>query len=73
MIAGYSSNATASKNIGFYYMSNAAGRLLGTLLSGLTYQLGGLPACLGTAAAMVGLSALAAARLEARNTVREVS
>jgi hypothetical protein len=52
--------------------SNAAGRLLGTLLSGLTYQIGGLPACLGMAAAMVGASALAAARLGRERPVRQV-
>ena len=73
LILAFSTSERVTMDVGFYYMSNAAGRLLGTLLSGLTYQLGGLPACLGTAAAMVGLSALAAARLEARNTVREVS
>ncbi len=28
-------------DVGFYYMANAAGRLAGTLLSGLTYQIGG--------------------------------
>jgi hypothetical protein len=41
-------------------MSNAAGRLVGTLLSGLSYQLGGLPLCLGTAAAMCAASWLCA-------------
>jgi hypothetical protein len=44
-------------------MANAGGRLLGTVLSGLTYQLGGLASMLGTAAAMVAVSALAAGRL----------
>ncbi|MEM6388687.1 MAG: MFS transporter, partial [Pseudomonadota bacterium] len=47
----------------FYYMANAGGRLLGTLLSGVTYQLGGLPAMLGTAAIMVSAAALTTARL----------
>lgn len=40
-------------NVGFYYMANAGGRLVGSLLSGLTYQLWGLPGCLITAAAML--------------------
>ena len=44
-------------------MANAGGRLLGTLLSGLAYQTGGLPLVLGTAAIMVALSALTAGRL----------
>ena len=38
------------------YMANAAGRLIGTVLSGLTYQIGGLPLCLGTAGGMVLIS-----------------
>ncbi len=44
-------------------MSNAAGRLLGTLLSGVSYQLGGLPLCLATAGIMAALSWRAARRL----------
>ena len=50
-------------DVGFYYMSNAAGRLVGTVLSGVSYQVGGLVACLLTSAAMAGLSFLAARRL----------
>ena len=50
-------------DVGFYYMANAGGRLLGTVLSGLTYQIGGLALTLGTATAMVALSALAAGQL----------
>ncbi len=37
-------------DVGFYYMSNAAGRLVGTLLSGLSFQMGGLVASLAVAA-----------------------
>ena len=44
-------------------MANAAGRLIGTLLSGLSYQIGGLPLCLATAGAMALASWLAARRL----------
>ncbi|MDP5149617.1 organoarsenical effux MFS transporter ArsJ [Rheinheimera baltica] len=35
-----------SLDVGFYYMANAAGRLLGTVLSGWAYQYWGLVACL---------------------------
>ncbi len=63
LILAFTSEDRVSMDVGFYYMANAAGRLLGTLLSGLTYQLGGLPLCLGTAAAMVLLSWLGARRL----------
>ncbi len=63
LILAFSKEERVTMDVGFYYMTNAGGRLLGTVLSGLTYQLGGVPACLGTAAAMVAISALAAGRL----------
>ena len=37
-------------------MANAGGRLLGTLLSGLTYQIAGLTGCLLAASSMVAVS-----------------
>ncbi|NHX27196.1 MFS transporter, partial [Escherichia coli] len=58
LILALTSAERVTMDVGFYYMSNAAGRLVGTLLSGLSYQIGGLPLCLATAAAMAGLSAL---------------
>ncbi|WP_300550036.1 organoarsenical effux MFS transporter ArsJ [Roseovarius sp.] len=64
LILAFSRDERVTLDVGFYYMANAGGRLLGTVLSGLTYQAGGLALCLGTAAVMVGLSALAAGRLE---------
>jgi hypothetical protein len=48
-----------TRDVGFYYMANAAGRLIGTLASGLTYHIGGLPLMLAIAAGMVALSAMA--------------
>ncbi len=50
-------------DVGFYYMANAAGRLIGTVLSGATYQLGGLPLTLGTAAVLLVVSAWSAGHL----------
>jgi uncharacterized membrane protein len=55
-------------DVGFYYMANAAGRLVGTILSGFTYQMGGLSLCLGTAAVMIGLSWLGTSQLKAPKT-----
>ena len=63
LILAFAGAGRLTMDVGFYYMANAAGRLLGTLASGLSYQLGGLPACLGTAAVFLALSALAAAKL----------
>ena len=46
LILRYADGDRVAMNVGFYYMANAAGRLLGTLLSGLLYQWRGLDACL---------------------------
>jgi predicted MFS family arabinose efflux permease len=45
-------------DVGFYYMANALGGLLGTVLSGWVYQVAGLPACLAISAVLVGLAAM---------------
>ena len=63
LILDFAQDVRVSMDVGFYYMANAAGRLLGTLLSGLSYQWGGLSLCLATAAALLGLSTISAARL----------
>lgn len=63
LILAYGSAERITRDVGFYYMANAAGRLVGTLLSGVSYQWGGLPLCLVTAAAMAGASWLAMRRL----------
>jgi MFS family permease len=52
-----------TRDVGFYYMANATGRLIGTLLSGLSYQFGGLALCLATAGVMALLSWLSIRRL----------
>lgn len=51
-----------SKDVGFYYMANAGGRLLGTVLSGYLYQEAGMEACLIVSAAFIILSALGVSR-----------
>jgi len=47
-----------SMDVGFYYMANALGRLLGTVLSGVLYQFTSLVTCLVLSAVFAGLSAL---------------
>ncbi|WP_438839471.1 organoarsenical effux MFS transporter ArsJ [Alloyangia pacifica] len=71
LILAFTKSERVTMDVGFYYMANAGGRLIGTLLSGLTYQLGGLPLVLGTAAGMVALAALVSGRLSAE--VHEVA
>lgn len=63
LILAYGSAERITRDVGFYYMANAAGRLIGTLLSGLSFQSGGLSLCLATAGAMAMASWLAARRL----------
>lgn len=65
LILGFSQSDRVTMDVGFYYMSNAAGRLLGTLLSGLSFQLGGVAGCLAVAALMALASWVAARRLAA--------
>ena len=65
LILALSKDNRVSQDVGFYYMANAAGRLLGTLLSGVSYQIGGLPLCLATAGLLATLNWLSARRLAA--------
>jgi predicted MFS family arabinose efflux permease len=58
LIVSYAKEDGVSLDVGFYYMSNAMGRLLGTLLSGWVYQAYGLEACLWISSAFVLLAAL---------------
>lgn len=64
LILAFTSSARVTMDVGFYYMANAAGRLIGTVLSGITFQIGGLPLCLGVAAGMIGLSWLSIGNLD---------
>jgi MFS family permease len=65
LILAFGSAGRITRDVGFYYMANAAGRLVGTLLSGISYQVGGLPMCLATAGGMALASWLSARRLAA--------
>ncbi len=42
LILAYAGSEKAAEDVGFYYAANALGRFLGTLMSGLLYQWGGL-------------------------------
>lgn len=60
LILAYADHDKVAMNVGIYYMANACGRLMGTVLSGLLYQLGsrggadsGLVACLVASAAFL--------------------
>jgi len=55
LILAYAGSEKAAEDVGFYYAANAAGRLMGILLSGLLTQTGGMPACLWGSAAMLAI------------------
>ena len=68
MVLAYTDQENVSLNVGFYYMANAAGRLVGTLLSGAVFMLGrteaaGMQACLWASTLLVLLSWVTSLRL----------
>jgi predicted MFS family arabinose efflux permease len=63
LILDYTDGDKVALNVGFYYMANAGGRLVGCLLSGLLYQFAGLPGCLWGAFAFAVVAALVAMKL----------
>ncbi|KIH84295.1 organoarsenical effux MFS transporter ArsJ [Pseudomonas batumici] len=58
LIVSYAKEDGVSLDVGFYYMSNAMGRLIGTVLSGWVYQAYGLGACLWISSMFVLLAAV---------------
>lgn len=66
LIVAYARDDAVSLDVGFYYMANAAGRLLGTILSGVVYQQFGLVSCLILSALLIAASGIVAGRLPAQ-------
>jgi hypothetical protein len=63
LVLAYTPAESVSLNVGFQYMANVGGQLLGTLLSGAVFLVGGLVACLWCSALLAGLSWLVSLRL----------
>jgi len=53
LVLAYAGSEKAAEDVGFYYAANALGRFIGTLLSGLLYQWGGLASSLAGSALML--------------------
>tara|TARA_B100002019_G_scaffold275041_1_gene272559 strand:- start:353 stop:1564 length:1212 start_codon:yes stop_codon:yes gene_type:complete len=70
LIVSYSRADGVSLDVGFYYMANAAGRLLGTILSGWVYQQWGLVTCLMISTLLLLLSTAAISFLPEREQHR---
>lgn len=68
LIVSYASEEGVSLDVGFYYMANAMGRLLGTVLSGWLYQTQGLPGCLWVSSGCLVLAMLLALKLPRHHT-----
>lgn len=64
LIVNFANRDAVSMDVGFYYMANAAGRLIGTLLSGYLYQAYGLAVCLWGAALFVLICTLLSTQLK---------
>ncbi|WP_376988168.1 organoarsenical effux MFS transporter ArsJ [Bosea sp. R86505] len=66
LILAYAGSEKSAEDVGFYYAANALGRFLGTLLSGLLYQWGGLQACLIGSGLMLAACVVATVALPQR-------
>ncbi|KGJ86593.1 organoarsenical effux MFS transporter ArsJ [Colwellia psychrerythraea] len=64
LIVSYADSDGVSLDVGFYYMANAMGRLIGTVLSGWVYQNYGLAACLWISSVFVATAALLSLKLK---------
>ncbi len=63
LIVAYADQDGTSKQVGFYYMANAGGRLAGTVLSGYLYQTVGLEGSLIASSVMIVVAGLLALRI----------
>ncbi|WOH38257.1 organoarsenical effux MFS transporter ArsJ [Thalassotalea fonticola] len=63
LIVSFASKDGVSLDVGFYYMANAMGRLLGTVLSGWVYQNYGLQMCLWISTLFVATAAMLSTKL----------
>lgn len=62
LIVAYAGRDKVAKEVGFYYMANAGGRLVGTMLSGVVYQYTantwGISICLWSATGFLLISSI---------------
>ncbi|MGB0835686.1 MAG: organoarsenical effux MFS transporter ArsJ [Psychrobium sp.] len=68
LIVRYAGEDGVSLDVGFYYMANAMGRLIGTVLSGWVYQAYGLTACLWISTLFIALATILSLKLPVNDT-----
>ena len=71
LIVSLASRDGVSLDVGFYYMANAMGRLIGTMLSGWIYQAYGLAACLWISSAFLLLTVFISSTLPKISNVNQ--
>ena len=69
LIVSYANEDGVSLDVGFYYMANAMGRLIGTVLSGWLYQIAGLTACLWVSSGFLLIAAIISLSLPKQKTI----
>ncbi len=67
LIVSYAKDDGISLDVGFYYMANAMGRLIGTILSGWVFQVAGLAACLWMSFVFLAITTFISVRLPETN------
>ena len=71
LIVSYAGEDGVSLDVGFYYMANAMGRLIGTILSGWLFQDYGLAVCLWVSALFIALTALISVKLPKHKAINK--
>lgn len=72
LVLAYTEDDDVALNVGFYYMANSGGRLLGTITSGIVFQMGGIEACLWISSFFVLIAALVSFKLPPINYNDEI-
>ncbi len=70
LIVSYAKADGVSMDVGFYYMANAMGRLIGTVLSGYLFQQSGIEACLWVSSLFIAITALISLRLPQNKSLK---
>ena len=73
LVLAYAGSEKAAEDVGFYYAANALGRFIGTLMSGLLYQWGGLAWSLAGSAVMLMACWLISLALPTQSLAQDLS
>lgn len=73
LIVSYASEDGVSLDVGFYYMANAMGRLIGTVLSGWVFQDHGIEACLWVSSAFIAIAAFTSLALPKYKECKQIT